>query len=184
MIPVKVDSLSMSNAGFVVLLQSQQDERTLPIFIGLTEAQAIHFHLNGVPLPRPMTHDLLKNTLDILEARLEKIEVCDLKDGTFYGRLVIVFEGQTLMVDSRPSDAIALALRCNAPIFVAEKVMDEGGVILGGKHESKDSPKPEPDKEEDAVGKLRSELKQAVKDERYEDAARIRDRIRGAENSN
>lgn len=181
MIPVKVASLSMSNAGFVVLLRSEEDERTLPIFIGLTEAQAIHFHLNDVKLPRPMTHDLLKNVLDVLEARLDRVEVWSLKEGTFYGRLHLTFEGQRLEVDSRPSDAVALALRCGAPVFVAEEVMDEAALILGSP-ESKDQE--DASEEQDDLGRLRKELDHAVAEERYEDAARLRDQIKCVRNAN
>jgi len=180
-IPVTVASLSMSNAGFVVLLKSQQDERTLPIFIGLTEAQAIHFHLNEVKLPRPMTHDLLKNVLDVLEARLERIEIWNLKEGTFYGRLILSFEGQTLEVDSRPSDAIALAMRCSAPVFVAEEVMEEAALILGSSEQNGKESSPE---EEDDVSRLKRELDAAIAEERYEDAARLRDQIKGVKNAN
>ena len=123
MIPVTVASLSISNVGFVVLLKSQKDARTLPIYIGPPEAQAILFRLNKVQLPRPITHDLFKNVLDILEARLESVAIHDLKEGTFYGRLVLTFEGQKLEVDSRPSDAIALALRMSSPIYVEDEVV-------------------------------------------------------------
>ena len=84
MITVKVDKLFLSNMGFVVLLKGEDDERSLPIFIGAAEAQAIAIHINNVQMPRPMTHDLLKSVLDYLECRLLRVEVCELKEGTFY----------------------------------------------------------------------------------------------------
>ena len=181
MIPVTVENVSFSNFGFVVLLKSQQDERSLPIFIGIPEAQAMIIHLSGVNPPRPMTHDLLKNVLDALEARLDRIEVRELKDGTFFGKLVLSFEGQTLEVDSRPSDAIAVALRCHVPILVAEHVMAEAGVVLGQDKQEEKEELPRPD---DPVTKLKGELAYAISEERYEDAARIRDEIKRVSNAN
>jgi len=182
MVPVTVSNLSISNVGFVMLLKSQQDDRTLPIFIGVPEAQAIALFFNKVQVPRPMTHDLMKNVLDVLEARLEHVEVCDLDDGTFYGKLVVSFEGQTLEIDSRPSDAVALALRCKAPILVSEKVMDEAAVVLDGdKDTEKKTGEPV---HKDPVAMLKGELQKAIAEERYEDAARLRDEIKRATSTN
>ena len=178
---VNVSNLSMSNMGFVVLLKSEDDERTLPIFIGVPEAQAIALHINGVAPPRPMTHDLLKNVLDVLEGRLEHVEVHDLNEGTFYGRLVLSFEGRSIEVDSRPSDAIALALRCHTPIFVAENVMDEAGIIMEAEEtEGEQTSDEEESVREGQVGvdALQRLLEEAIKEERYEDAAQLRDEIR------
>lgn len=183
MIPVKVDQLFISNMGFVVLLKGLEDNRVLQIFIGAAEAQAIAIHLNAVEIPRPLTHDLLKNLLDYFESRLIRVEICDLREGTFFAKLVLERSGIETEVDSRPSDAIALALRCAAPVFVAEKVMDEAGRILEeqpageeGKAEAKPSAKPV-----SPLEKLRADLDNAVKEERYEDAARIRDEIKRLE---
>jgi bifunctional DNase/RNase len=189
MIQVKVSNLSISNVGFVLLLKSVSDERTLPIFIGVPEAQAIAIQLNQTAPPRPLTHDLLKNLLDILEGRLESVEVNELKEGTFFGRLLISFEGQTIALDARPSDAVALALRYKAPIYVTEAVMNEASMII------------EPEDQEVAplagggkpVGKavrrspaeeLQAQLELAIKEERYEDAARIRDQLKQQLNIN
>jgi bifunctional DNase/RNase len=180
MIPVSVNSLSLSNMGFVVLLKGQKDERTLPIFIGAPEAQAIVLPLNSVKPPRPLTHDLLKSFLDVLECRVERVEVCDLQEGTFFGRIVLAFEGQELAVDSRPSDAIALALRCHVPIVVAEHVMASAGVVMKdddekeGNLEAKTASK----KATDPLAERQQQLQRAIQEERYEDAARLRDEIR------
>ena len=201
MVPVTVANLSISKVGFVVLLKSQKDERTLPIYIGLPEAQSILFQLNKVKIPRPMTHDLMKNVLDVLEARLERVDVVDLKEGTFFARLIVSFEGQTLEVDSRPSDAIALALRCNTPIFVAGRIMQEEGVILTDEDQGKKSDKTAEAKakdggdaqakpgvagviKEDPVAALKAKLARAIQQERYEEAARLRDEIDRAQSSN
>ena len=181
MIPVTVENLTISNVGFVVLLKSRQDERTLPIYIGPPEAQAILFKLNKVSLPRPMTHDLVKSLLDVLEARLDAVIVSELKDGTYYAKLQIHFEGQTLEVDSRPSDAIALALRTGTQIAVSEAVMDEAGVVLENEDQKRETVA---DEEKDPVAMLKKELDRAIQEERYEDAARIRDQLKSAEQSN
>lgn len=185
MIPVKVDQLFISNMGFVVLLRGLQDPRTLQIFIGAAEAQAIAIHLNGVDIPRPLTHDLLKNVLDVMECPLKRVEVYDLRDGTFFANLVIERGGKEMELDSRPSDAIALSLRCAAPIFVAERVMDEAGRIIEKQDEpaaaagaAKDA---KPGKIVSPVEKLKKDLDKAVSEERYEDAARIRDEIKRLE---
>jgi len=158
------------------MLKSENGPKSLPVFIGLPEAQSIALFVNNVSVPRPMTHDLLKNLLDVLEGRLDHVEVCDLREGTFYGRLALTFEGQSLAVDTRPSDAVALALRCQAPIFVAEKVMEEAGVVVEAAADGEEpSAPPEP---ANRMDRLRAQLEQAVAEERYEEAAELRDQIR------
>ncbi|MGQ9661241.1 MAG: bifunctional nuclease domain-containing protein, partial [Kiritimatiellia bacterium] len=170
------------------------DERTLPIFIGAAEAQAIAIKLNQVEVPRPLTHDLLKNILDFLEYRLKRVEVCDLREGTFYARLILERDGEELEIDSRPSDAIALALRFGSPIFVGERVMDEAGRVLE-KNEARPEGAVVAESEKDAkeeerttplspVEALERELEKAVQEERYEDAARLRDELRKLKDPN
>ena len=192
MISVKVDQLFLSNMGFVVLLKGGEDERSLPIFIGAAEAQAIAIQINKVEMPRPLTHDLFKNILDLLECRLMKIEVCDLKNDTFYARLILEKDGQEMRVDSRPSDAIALALRFQAPIFVEDGVMTKAGRIIephsqneGEEAEDELSahPKPAPRKKLTPLEILKKKLEKAIKGERYEDAAQLRDQIKEMEQS-
>lgn len=188
MIPVKVEQLFFSNMGFVVLLKGKNEERSLPIFIGAAEAQAIAIHINRIDVPRPLTHDLFKNVLDYLECRLKKIDVCDLKDGTFFARLVFERDGVEMEMDSRPSDAIALALRFGAPIYVAEEVMDEAGrtfteAELGGAAEQKATTPKEKPKKLTPMEELKKRLEEVVKEERYEDAAKLRDEIRRLENT-
>ena len=185
MIQVKVDQLVLSNKGFVVLLKGDSDTRSLPIFIGAAEAQAIHIHLNNMTAPRPLTHDLCKNVLDFLECRLMRVEVCDLKDGTFYAVLDLERDGSRMRIDARPSDAIALALRCAAPIFVAKNVMDEAGHVFGeeGKEEAGDARtlKSKKATKLSPLEELKRDIEKAVSDERFEDAARIRDAIKRIE---
>jgi len=183
MIPVKVDQLLLSSKGPVVLLKSEKDPRSLPIFIGVAEAQAIHIHLANVKIPRPLTHDLFKNVLDMLECRLMKVEVNDLREGTFYAVIYFERDGMKMKIDSRPSDAIALAIRCSAPIFVAESVMDEAGQIFEDIASNDNSAKQGKDKQIklSTIDRLKQELDLAVKEERFEDAARIRDEIKKLE---
>ena len=182
MIEVKVDQLFLSNVGFVVLLKSAGDVRSLPIFIGAAEAQAIALQINGVEVPRPLTHDLLKNVLDFLECRLMRVEVCDLKEGTFYARLVLDRDGVQMPLDCRPSDAIALALRTAAPLYVAEAVMAEAGRDLSKAEKAEAAGTPEAKKEEKKEltpeEALTKELEKAISEERYEQAAKLRDELK------
>jgi bifunctional DNase/RNase len=187
MIQVKVEQIFLSNAGFVVILKGLNEERSLPIFIGAAEAQAIAFQVNNVKVPRPLTHDLLKNMLDFLECRVLRIEVCEVREGTFFARVVIEKDGCSWPMDSRPSDAIALALRCAAPIFVAAAVMEEAGRVIelgdeekaqGELHGSVAAGEPPHQKKPlTPLAALNRKLERAVQDERYEDAARLRDEI-------
>ena len=185
MIAVKVSQLFLSNMGFVVILQSDGDDRSVPIFIGAAEAQAIAIQMQEVKVPRPLTHDLLKNVLDFMECRIKRIEVCDIRDGTYYGRLVVERDGEDMEIDCRPSDAIALALRSASPIFVHEKVMADAGRVLDTLEPDEDiesmsdelEGSAEKSKPKSPIEILNLKLEKAVKEERYEDAARFRDEI-------
>jgi len=108
----------------IVILKDKEGTRALPIWVGIFEANAIALEIEKVSTPRPMTHDLIKNVLETLRAQLEHVLINDLKDNTFYALLALNVDGSQLLVDSRPSDAIALALRANAPIFVSKKVVE------------------------------------------------------------
>jgi uncharacterized protein len=108
----------------VVILKNKQGDRVLPIWVGVFEASAIAHQIENVPTPRPMTHDLLKNVITDLDGRVDRIVVCDLKDNTFYALIYMTVRGETVAVDARPSDAIALALRTQSPILVEESVID------------------------------------------------------------
>jgi len=107
----------------IIILKEVEGEETLPIWIGLLEATAIASEIEGVKFSRPMTHDLFTNIMDKLDIRIQKIEICDLKDNTYYALIHFINRGKTLTIDSRPSDAIALALRTEAPIFVSDEVL-------------------------------------------------------------
>ena len=113
----------------IIILKDADDKRALPIWIGIFEANAIALELEKISTPRPMTHDLIKNILDGLGASVQQVVVNDLKDNTFFAVIEISVNGNVVNIDSRPSDAIALALRVNAPIFVTEKVVTKAKSI-------------------------------------------------------
>ena len=123
----------------IVILKDLQSEASLPIWIGLLEATAIATELENIQFPRPMTHDLIKNCFDYLNVTVERVEVCDLRDNTYYALIYIRNHERVSPIDARPSDAIAIALRANAPIYVREEVIsksqksDEGPRPLFGK---------------------------------------------------
>ena len=108
----------------VVVLQNKEKSKAIPIWVGMPEAQAIHLQLEGKVLPRPMTHDLMKNIIEEVGAEFEKVVVNTLKDSTYYAHIHLVQKGKPLEIDSRPSDAIALALRFHRPIYVAKALFD------------------------------------------------------------
>ena len=114
----------------IVLLKEQTGFRFLPIWIGAPEATSIAFALQGVAMPRPLTHDLLRNVLADLSVDVERIVVTELRDGTFYAEIELVQGGRTVKVSSRPSDAIALAVRASVPIFAEEAVLAEAGIEI------------------------------------------------------
>lgn len=113
----------------IVILKEINGEQTLPIWIGLLEATAIASELEGIKFSRPMTHDLLKNIMDTIQVKVLRVEVCDLRNNTYYALIHLRRGEQELTIDARPSDALALSLRVGAPIFVAEDVIRKSGQI-------------------------------------------------------
>jgi bifunctional DNase/RNase len=108
----------------IVILRDKEGHKVLPIWVGIFEANAIALQIENVSTPRPMTHDLLKNVIHDLKASVQKIVVCDLQENTFYALIYLSLNDSTVAIDARPSDAIALALRARAPIFVEDTVVD------------------------------------------------------------
>lgn len=131
MIQVKIDSIrvSLMSQHRVVVLKDVDTERYLPIWIGPFEADAITIQLQGVQVARPLTHDLLKSIIDEMGAKISHVMVSELKNDTFFARIVMDVNGLRMEIDARPSDAIALAVRANAPLFVAEEVMSAASIV-------------------------------------------------------
>lgn len=131
----------------ILILRDEEDKRTLPIWVGLAEANAIAHELEKIPTARPMTHDLMKSILEALRARVLKVVVNDLRDNTFFAVLHLQLGAAEITVDARPSDAIALALRVGAPIFVDEAVVTKAQMSEGNKEsEARAAPPEDPDK--------------------------------------
>ena len=130
MVEVVIDSIRVSliSQQRIVILREVDADRYLPIWIGIYEAEAIALALQEVEVARPLTWDLLKNVFSIMDARILRVEVTSLHDDTYYGNIVVEYDGRTLNIDSRPSDAIALAVRAHVPILVARPVLESVGV--------------------------------------------------------
>jgi bifunctional DNase/RNase len=134
MIEMSIDSIrvSLMNYQRVVILKEKNSDRYLPIWIGPAEAEAIAIKLQNVTVPRPLTHDLLNSAIDTLGAAVSSIIVNDLKNDTFYAKIIMDVDGKSVELDSRPSDALALAVRTGVPIYAEESVMDKAGIMLDG----------------------------------------------------
>ena len=113
----------------IIVLRDKDGQRVLPIWVGIFEANAIALQIENIPTPRPMTHDLLRNVISDLKGVVQKVVVCDLKENTFYELIYLGVQGDTVAIDARPSDAIALALRARVPIFVEESVIENAKTI-------------------------------------------------------
>jgi uncharacterized protein len=181
-------STSPSSGGaYALILNETEGRRRLPIIIGTFEAQAIALELEHIKPPRPMTHDLIKSVIQGLNAWVKHIVINDLRDGTFFAEVICENEGSEVAIDSRPSDAIAIAIRFNATIYVNEHVLDEAGIAAENPQESDESEStPEPvytsvDKpagdSSNPLDELKKALDAAINDEDYEKAARLRDEI-------
>lgn len=131
MIEVTIDSIRVSllSQNRIVVLKEESSERFLPIWIGPFEADAITLQLQGMEAPRPLTHDLLKSVIETLGAEVLHIYINSLERNTYFARILLDVNGETMEIDSRPSDAIALAVRVNVPIYVAEEVMEQAGMM-------------------------------------------------------
>ncbi len=180
----------------LVCLKDKDQRVFLPIAIGNFEATAIYMEYYDEPPPRPITHDLLRSILDGLDARVDRVVINALKDDTFYAEITLQVGDRAIQVDSRPSDAIALALRVEAPIFVAKEVIQEAGLPVDKQPDEGDGlelPEPESVTEdgvcalkvldgraggvEERVVTLKAKLQEAVDQEEYEEAAKLRDEI-------
>lgn len=184
---IGLTSSPQSSGSYALILQETGGMRRLSILIGSDLAQSIALELEAIKPPRPVTHDLLKNVIEALGSSLREVVITDLRDGTFYAALIL--EGTSSEVDARPSDAIALAIRCGAPIYVAESVLTEAGVVPNDEEEEEEveeeeegefeeaRSQPEPERPKTLREVLQSKLDEAVRQEDYERAAQIRDEI-------
>ena len=139
LVEVKRISYYPPSKGYAVLLQERDSSRSLPIIVGSSEAQAIALYLEGVDMPRPMTHDLLGSVIGNLGGSVQRIIVSELKNDTFFAKIVVDYNGNSIEIDSRPSDALALAVRTNAPIFAEDDVVEQAGVNLDVEMEESES---------------------------------------------
>lgn len=194
-------SSAAKGGAFALLLKEIGGERRLPIIIGAFEAQAIAMVLEGLKAPRPLTHDLLKNMVDNLGGSVIEVVISELVDNTFIARIVVEVSSLTNEIDARPSDAIALAVRAEAPIFVTEQVMNIASFMPDKESDTTSSPAGmmnekeesnfEPDKnreglktKEARISALQSILREAIENEDYERAAKIRDEIKKLSSAN
>jgi uncharacterized protein len=187
---VQVDILGLSTSpasggAYALILREVNGNRRLPIIIGASEAQSIALEMEGIKPPRPLTHDLMKNIITAFGAELSDIIIDELRDGTFYAKLNI----DSQQIDSRPSDAIALAVRYGVQIYVAAIVMDEAAFVPE-EEEDEQTPPARPQKSKaqpptsskgSKLEQLHQQLKEAIEKENYEKAASLRDEIRKLE---
>ncbi|MDR2733561.1 MAG: bifunctional nuclease family protein [Spirochaetota bacterium] len=179
---VVIESVSFNNLGFVVLLRREDSRAVLPIFIGASEAHSIAHAFNNQSFPRPLTHDLFTSTLRLLDCSVPYVAVTDLIENTFYAKIFILREdAEKYQIDARPSDAIAIALRFTAPIYVSKAVMENAAIILSPDNEGEEEENTE---NTEPASSLRRELDIAISEERYEDAARLRDELKKILNKN
>ncbi len=148
-------SFDMVGKQPIVLLKTMDGNRFLPIWIGHPEAAAILMKLQGAPTPRPMTHDLVTDMLGELNARVSKISVTELRENTFYAVITLQVNDSEIEIDSRPSDALALAVRTSAPIFVADQVIDDSAIEFGS----------EPAEEQEVVDEFKKFLEDVSPDD-------------------
>jgi hypothetical protein len=185
----RVDVLRISyyppNKGYAVMLKEVEGERQVPIIVGSNEAQAIAMALEGVEMPRPMTHDLMLDIIHSLDVDIKHIIISNIRKGTFFAKITMsTLTSGDVTVDSRPSDAIAIGLRSMVPIFVEEVVFDSVGLIEQPESQNEESLQEgsqimEPlTSSEDMLDNLNEALDRAVEEEEYEVAARLRDRIK------
>lgn len=199
---VQVEILGLSSSpsaggAYALLLKETYGMRRLPIVIGTFEAQSIALELEGIKPPRPLTHDLLKSIVDSLGGTIQEVIINELRENTFYGKIIIEISGLTNEIDSRPSDAIALAVRTKTPIYVAEEVMQAAAFVPSGEETTEEEfideedPFAEPEtksftaSKEAQIAALQDQLRKAIDKEEYERAAKLRDeinRLKGSSN--
>ena len=202
LVPAEVWTVAKAEQGNAVLVRPLGLDVAVPIFIAPLEAQSILIGMGSVKMPRPLTHDLLITVLENLEASINRVEITALKEGTYFAKLVLEASGSEIAVDARPSDCLALAVRIKCPIYIDEAVVDEAGISVkmveeksreARQEESSEQavegreagPLPEisPLAQESEMAGLKKRLEAAIEEENYEEAARLRDRMRELEST-
>lgn len=174
-VEAEIWTVAQTDQGNVVLIRPKGSELAVPIFIGPLETQSILIGMGAVEVPRPLTHDLLRSVIFALGAELSRVEIHELREGTFYARLILKTDGGELAIDARPSDAIGLAVRAVCPVFIAESVVEEAGIsvsLVTGM---------QIDSERSEIERLQAALDAAVASEDYERAAALRDKLKELE---
>ncbi len=189
---VQVEILGLSSSpsaggAYALLLREIYGKRRLPIIIGAFEAQAIALELEGISPPRPLTHDLLKSIIDNVSATVTEVIIDELRDNTFFAKIILDVSTLQNSVDARPSDAIALSVRARVPIYVGEEVMKAASFIPTGdetedtfklaEEETTELNHPKASKEETTIASLQDQLRETIDNEDYERAAKLRDEI-------
>jgi bifunctional DNase/RNase len=174
MLEAEIWGIAETSDGFMIFIKPLESKYSVPIFIGQLEAQAILIGFGGISISRPLTADLLQSLIKETKCELSRIEINDLKDNTFFGSLILKKQGgREIIIDCRPSDALALAVRCKCSIFIKEKIVKEAGIIAEDLNVGKD--------DLTKISRLQKELAEAVETENYERAAEIRDLLKSLE---
>lgn len=176
LVEAEIWTVAKTDKGNAVLVKPLGSERAVPIFIGQLEAQSILIGLGNVPMPRPLTHDMIIELLDKLNISVERVEISDMRETTFYSRIILKHGLKKIVIDSRPSDALGLTARLRCPLYISEAIVDEAGVavnLIAEEEPQVDVPSPR-DLEKT---RLEEQLQRAVDAEDYEEAARLRDKI-------
>ncbi|MDC7226217.1 MAG: bifunctional nuclease family protein [Spirochaetales bacterium] len=179
-VEAEIWNVAHTDQGYAVLIKPMGINAAVPVFVGQLEAQSIIIGMGDIPMPRPNTHDLFITGLSKTGSTLSKVEITEIRDGIFYSTITIANISGTVELDSRPSDSIALAVRTDCPIYISEKVIDEAAVSLN--YISERTEKMNSDFEEKRL-EYEKNLDRAIKEEDYEEAARIRDQIKDLDES-
>jgi bifunctional DNase/RNase len=177
-------TFSQTQTGsYALVLAEESGKKRIPIMIGAFEAQSIALHLEELKPPRPLTHDLFVSFSKAYSVELQEVMISKLEEGIFYSELVFVHDGETVRIDSRTSDAVALALRFKCPIYTTAEILERAGIILEEKMEQEEEVEPEEEEESVAleskpVEELEHMLSQAISNEDYETASQIRDEMK------
>ena len=178
LVPAEVWSVAKAEEQSAVLIRPVGSEVAVPIWIDQLAAHSIMVGMTNQPFPRPLTHDLLLSVIKKTRTSINRVEITDLKSGTFYARLILNGSGKNIGIDARPSDCIALAVRIKCPIYIDEAVVDEAGMsvnIITSQSEAAKSPR------EEKLKQLKAKLNEVVEEENYEEAAKLRDQINDLE---